>query len=439
MKKWYRALSRAPIERRHRFILSVAALALFASGAALAQSGPWETRTSMPTVRSAVAAAVDGKIYVIGGISESLTRLATVEEYDPMTDVWTTKTPMPTARFSHSACVVNGKIYVFGGQAEVFNPSLSTNQVYDPAIDAWETKSGLPRNRSQASATVVGGKIYIIGGQGGPANSPRSSIEEYNPVTDAWDTTRADMPTPRVFPGTSVVNGKIFVMGGAVSGAGGPGLNAVEVYDPVTDSWDQTVASMPTARAGVSTNVVSGIIYAIGGISAFAQGATFLAKVEAFDPATGTWNTSLTAMPTARYAHATAVVDGIIHAIGGDVAGFRRSAIVECYTPPNITSVDGNDSGSPMSFALHQNYPNPFNPRTTIAFQLPTAEHVELAVYNMMGQKIKTLIAVEKPAGAHTVSWDSQDNLGKGVVSGVYFYRLQFGDIVKTKKMILME
>jgi len=80
------------------------------------------------------------------------------------------------------------------------------------------------------------------------------------------------------------------------------------------------------------------------------------------------------------------------------------------------------------------NYPNPFNPATEIAFTLPTAAEVRLEVYNLMGQKVTTLIDKQMNAGEHTCVWDGSD-----VASGVYFYRLETPDFVDTRKMVLMK
>ncbi|MCK4654679.1 MAG: right-handed parallel beta-helix repeat-containing protein [Candidatus Cloacimonetes bacterium] len=88
---------------------------------------------------------------------------------------------------------------------------------------------------------------------------------------------------------------------------------------------------------------------------------------------------------------------------------------------------------------LHQNYPNPFNPETTISYQLPENGKVELTVYNLKGQKVKTLVNEVLPAGEHSIVWDGIDDNGKSVSSGIYFYKLKTENHEETKKMILMK
>ena len=93
----------------------------------------------------------------------------------------------------------------------------------------------------------------------------------------------------------------------------------------------------------------------------------------------------------------------------------------------------------PESFVLHQNYPNPFNPETNISFELPTASQVELDIYNVLGQRINTLVNSNLPAGHHTVIWNGRNAENSAVASGVYFYRLSTSATIETKKMILMK
>lgn len=88
----------------------------------------------------------------------------------------------------------------------------------------------------------------------------------------------------------------------------------------------------------------------------------------------------------------------------------------------------------PTKYAIDQNYPNPFNPRTTIRYQLPSASQVELTVFNLLGQKVTTLVSEKQKAGNYKVQWNASS-----FPSGVYFYRIQAGDFVQTKRMLLIK
>ena len=84
------------------------------------------------------------------------------------------------------------------------------------------------------------------------------------------------------------------------------------------------------------------------------------------------------------------------------------------------------------------NFPNPFNPETNIFFTLPHSARVELAIYNVLGQRVITLIDDYLDAGKHQVVWRGTDSQGRELTSGVYFYRLDVGGAVQTKKMLLL-
>ena len=94
----------------------------------------------------------------------------------------------------------------------------------------------------------------------------------------------------------------------------------------------------------------------------------------------------------------------------------------------------------PTEFALDQNYPNPFNPSTTILFEVPVKSHVKLDVFNVLGQKVTTLVNEDLAPNSYTKTWDGHADGGNQVASGIYFYRLTAGDnVVMTKKMMLLK
>ncbi len=93
----------------------------------------------------------------------------------------------------------------------------------------------------------------------------------------------------------------------------------------------------------------------------------------------------------------------------------------------------------PRQFALYQNKPNPFNPYTEIAFEIPKDAHVNLSVYNILGQKVTTLIDEHLGAGTHSTTWDALNSSGDNVASGFYFYKLTAGDLSDVKRMLLLK
>lgn len=93
---------------------------------------------------------------------------------------------------------------------------------------------------------------------------------------------------------------------------------------------------------------------------------------------------------------------------------------------------------APKEFSLSQNYPNPFNPMTSIRYDLPETGNVEIIVYNILGEKITTLIYGTQQAGAKEVVWNGTDDLGGAVSAGIYIYQIRAGDFVESRKMILI-
>jgi photosystem II stability/assembly factor-like uncharacterized protein len=100
----------------------------------------------------------------------------------------------------------------------------------------------------------------------------------------------------------------------------------------------------------------------------------------------------------------------------------------------STTSIEIEENNIPSSYTLSQNYPNPFNPITKISYQLPTAAHVEIKVFDVLGNEVANLVNEEKPAGSYELQFD-----GNGLTSGIYFYQLKAGDYIVTKKMILLK
>ena len=107
----------------------------------------------------------------------------------------------------------------------------------------------------------------------------------------------------------------------------------------------------------------------------------------------------------------------------------------------HVTSVGIEDPTPqvPIEFTLSQNYPNPFNPSTTISFDLPKESNVEISVFNIKGQKVKTMMNDVLPAGNHSVVWNGKNNNNESVSSGIYFYRITAGDFTDTKKCIILK
>jgi hypothetical protein len=107
--------------------------------------------------------------------------------------------------------------------------------------------------------------------------------------------------------------------------------------------------------------------------------------------------------------------------------------------PAEIDFVNVDEVGLPTEFALHQNYPNPFNPITAVRYDLPEASEVRLTIYNILGQKVVTLVDEVQNAGYHSVTWTGLDAAGSPISSGIYMYRMETDGFTDVKKMMFLK
>ncbi len=115
----------------------------------------------------------------------------------------------------------------------------------------------------------------------------------------------------------------------------------------------------------------------------------------------------------------------------------RPQLSIHLIIPPPVAGI-ASTTEHIMRFALYPNFPNPFNPATTIRYALPRAEKVKLEIFNILGQRVKTLVNGREQAGVHRVKWDGTNNAGVPVASGVYLFRLEAGHFVLVRKMLLV-
>src|SRR5574341_2347835 len=290
--------------KRRACAAEVVVLATMLAWAAEAQTpGKWVKLAAFPEPAEEVyGATAGGKMYVLGGLAPGWKPRGLVFEYDPATNAWTKKKPMPLAAHHLAVVEFNGKIYAFGG----FVPPASGPPAwvpidnaweYDPAADAWKALAPLPTKRGSPVAAVVGGKIYVIGGasvhpgSSEPAVHPArphrslSSVEEYDPAANTWRA-RSPMPTARNHAAIGVAGGKIYVIGGRVGAAFigvASNTDVVEEYDPSAYSWGVVRARMPTPRSASAWGTYGGRIYVAGGEFQNAQLLAAYRALEAYD------------------------------------------------------------------------------------------------------------------------------------------------------------
>ncbi len=129
--------------------------------------------------------------------------------------------------------------------------------------------------------------------------------------------------------------------------------------------------------------------------------------------------------------------------VGGDFsnAGNKVSAYLARWTKKDEADVKeiADTEALPCNYYLKQNHPNPFNPATIIEYNVPVKSHVKIDIFNILGMKIQTLVNETQTTGEYQIFWDGKDYKDNDVATGIYFYRLQAGNFIDTKKMILLK
>lgn len=280
---------------------------------------PWTTRAPLLTPRWGLALApASSRLYAIGG-RNGTTRLASMEVYNAGTNAWTSRAPMPAARYDGSgARHIGGLIYVPGGRNSS-GALTKTLFAYSIAANTWSTKSPVPVPTGCGGAVTIAGQLYVVTGCGPTAY--RGLLHRYTPATDSW-TARATAPEAHGYPAVAQIGGKIYVAGGR--NAAGTATATLHVYDPASNSWS-TKAPMPSPRWRAAGLALNGKLYVVGGFGPVAT--TFV-----YDPVTNVWSTK-DPMPTPRSDLGFDVIAGLLYAVGGLGSGNATLGVVERYTP----------------------------------------------------------------------------------------------------------
>ncbi len=330
------------------FLMVVASACLPAAEPAVTVG--WTSIAPMVKPRQAGAAVVaDGKIYAVGGIETGgsitvfgvtypATTGARVEAYDPATNRWTEKAPLPypidlatrkaEGRQWLAAATYEGKIYTFGG-ANLNGEVRDTVDVYDAAKDAWTAHiAKLPEPTLGMSAVAFGDKIYLFGGSSSvdplapQAYSDRTY--EFDPATLRF-TAKTPLPIPRFKTQAMIYEGKILVLGGISAMAA---ANA-QLYDPTTDSWS-AIPSVSWERRFWAGDVIGDFVFLAGGRDEHGKSSS---AVDVYSDSWGAW-VSATGLITPREDAFVAALGGALYVIGGRDEAGTALAVAEKATPP---------------------------------------------------------------------------------------------------------
>jgi hypothetical protein len=357
------------------------------------------------------------------------------EEYDPTSDKWVWKSLMPTARARFGTAVYQNKIYCIGGykgEVVVINAGtyewkteyydVGANEVYDPATDNWEVKAPLPTPRHAPATNMVDGKIYVIGGYSIETHSSLNVFEVYDPETDTW-TTKTPPPLEVLGSTSAVVDNKIFILGKELLDpvrylAG----YRVQVYDPAADSWSirSSAPTIPFSCAVATTG-----LNALKRIYFFDETSN-----DVYDPSNDSWSVGASAL-THRAVAGAVVVDELIYVIGGRtgewgyIVDMRPSAVNERYTPFGYGSPDPSIDITAPEIAV-SSPENKTYCSTNVTLGFAVNETTSQISYSLDGQDNVTVAGNTTLAGlsvgVHNVTVYAVDEAGNvGASETIYF------------------
>jgi uncharacterized delta-60 repeat protein len=356
----------------------------------------WVARYNGPgnydDVATALAVDASGNIYVTGGgcFSGTYYDYATVKYNSSGVWQWVARYNKHLDDVATAIAIdESGNIYVTGGSYGLGTGDDYATVKYDSSGEPWVARYNGPGNdydEAYALAVDGSGNVYVTGYSYGSGTSSDYATVKYNSSgVEQW-----------------------------VARYNGPGNGIDEAYAIAVDASDN--------------------IYVTGG-SYF--------SVTNYDYATVKYNSSGVEQWVARYngpgndvdvSYALAVdASGNVYVTGLSPGSGTNNDYATVKYEQVATSVREVGTSVPVKFVLEQNYPNPFNPTTTIEFSIPGSEFVTLKIYNTLAQEIATLVSERLTAGKYKYEWDAN-----GLASGVYLYRIQAGDYVEVRKMLLL-
>jgi N-acetylneuraminic acid mutarotase len=291
----------------------------------------WDLLATLPSARGeTAAAAVDGRLYVAGGLTGLTFAVSDeVDAYDPATDSWTVLAPLPEPRNHAAAAGLNGLLYVSGGGGPPDNAPADEIWAMDPARNRWTELAPMPEGRFSHRMVAVDSLLYVVGGQG-----ETGRVLIYDPAGDAWST-GAEMPVPRNHLAAVEVDGRIWAIGGRTAARI---EDRVDIYDPATDAWSSG-PPLPAATSAASEGVVGNVIVVSGGEAPGENGGIVDDhwQLDTVGGAEAQWM-PLAPPPVAMHGAQGAVLDGRFMIAGGasrhgQFSRFAWSGLLQAYTP----------------------------------------------------------------------------------------------------------
>jgi len=412
-----------------------------AHGTVTVQSAVWETIPKPPAdvdriVHATVYDPVLDKIYMIGGnpAGQTGTYLTHCQEYDPATETWAEKAPMPTPRGWLPGSFCKGKVYMIGGH-DNSGAAIAVNECFDPVANSWSTLTSRPRIGLAAAEVVWNDSlIYVLGGNN--ASSGFANVDIYDPTADAWSVGTA-LPQAAYMGSAAILGDTIFMVQAYSGSACWPNLykGVINSADPTQITW--TAGPAPTEPIfNGATAALDGEVYWLGG---FINAATVTNHAWKYTPSTG----AITAV-TPNYPVTLARVNFMcarppaheLYVLAGDEAG-NWAAPNQRYYHISFGPQGVEEQHVKVGGSLDNVTPTLGRDNVRISFTVARQGNVNLGVYDATGSLVRTLVNGTLERGSQSVTWDGTTNSGRRVANGSYFYRLTVdGKSVSSKSVL---
>lgn len=352
--------------------------------------------------------------------------------YDLTDNAWINYAHMPGAARYPGAVTCNGKLYLMG------NWSAGTNNyIFDMSGNSWTSGAPIPYGtQSPCAVAYKGSHIYLLGG--GNSWTPQKYVQLYNISTNTWSQA-TPLPEGRIGGAAACVNDRFLIYTTGVDGLYGRSntyVGEIDPYDPTIITWREASPNPTGGAYRVGYATLDDALFIAGGLDSTStnyQTTTLVYNLEH-----DAW-LSLAPKITAMSNLSCAVGPYGVYVPGGYNGSYLNT--FEIYTlKPHQTGVEGSPAQKPLTQKLALGVkPNPCRERATISFQVPATGQAELAVYNMAGQKVRTLLNGRLLAGEHGFVWDGRDASGKKVSSGTYLVNLKSGSQQVSKRLVLVK
>jgi hypothetical protein len=389
---------------------------------------------------------VGGWFTSAGGVSANY-----VARFNTQTNTWSTLgtgSSNGVNNWVYELAVVGNEVYVGGTFTSAGGVSANYVARFNTQTNTWSTLGTGSSNGVSGwvrALAVVGNEVFVGGLFTSAGGVSANYVARFNTQTNTWSTLgtgSSNGVSGGIFSAVYAlaVVGNEVVVGGTFTQAGGVSANYVARFNTQTNTWSTLGTGSSNGVSGGASSYVSALavvgneVYVGGNFtSAGGVSANFVAR---FNTQTNTWSTLGTGSSNGvnNWVYELAVVGNEVVVGGTFTQAGGVSANYVARWNSGTSRVEQLSPTAPKTFLLEQNYPNPFNPSTTIRYQLPVASEVKLEVYDVLGKKIATLVNERQSAGSYQVVWNAS-----GLSSGTYFYRLQAGTFVETKKMIMVK